>query len=290
MLDLNILFSDTSLILKFPGFRLWLIFSSIIIYGLPIMLVTEAAPNIYIFYLLWAVCGLGNGTYVTGINVYCLYVWRGHDGGGPAMHSIHFAFSLGTAIGPILATPFLSRNEIGRDSTISALYQISGAIALASSVGFFFIAAQNSMKKEKTYSVQVISENQSSRDSLKSKKTMKLYIFVALMCIFYLLYCGAERIMEFYLTTFAVDSFLHTTKIEGAFVNAVFLGSFTGGRFLSIILAKFLNPLPTMLLSMALCTGNNDKINICLDNYMCLYSNREWNRIMPICRTFSASA
>ena len=259
-----ILFSDTSLIHKFPDFRLWLISFSIIIYGLPIILVGEAAPNMYIFYFLWTICGLGNGTYVTGINVFCLYVWRGHNGGGPAMQSIHFTFALGTAIGPILATSFLSRNELTGDSAISELYQICGALALASSVGFLVIASQNSMKKEKTYSVEDTSDNKPRCDSVKPKKTF-MFIFVALMCVFYLLYCGAEKMMEFYLTTFAVHSLLHTTEVEGAFVNAVFLGVFTGGRFLSIILAKYLNPLTTMMLSMALCTGNFNKYNICID-------------------------
>ena len=288
MLNQIYLLSDTSLIQKYPDFRLWLISSSIIIYGLPIMLVGEAAPNIYIFYLLWAICGLGNGTYVTGINVYCLHVWRGHNGGGAAMHSIHFAFSFGTAIGPILATPFLSRNERTHESAVSELYLISGAIALASSVGFLVMAAQNSMKENKTLSVEVTLDNKPISDSIKFKKRFKMFIFVALMSIFYLLYCGAEKIMAFYLATFAVDSFLHTTEVEGAYVNAVFLGSFTGGRFFSIILAKYLNPLATMLLSIALCTGNIYKNIISLDSYMYKSSNREWSRIMHLCRTFSA--
>ena len=251
------------------------------------MLVGEAAPNIYIFYLLWAICGLGNGTYVTGINVYCLYIWRGHNGGGAAMHSIHFAFSFGTAIGPILATPFLSRNERAHDSAVSELYQISGAIALASSVGLLVMAAQNSLKENETYSVEVTLGNKPRSNSNAFKRLT--FIFVALMCIFYLLYCGAEKIMAFYLATFAVDSFLHTTDVEGAYVNAVFLGSFTGGRFFSIILANYLNPLATMLLSIVLCTGNIDKNIISLNIYVYLSSNREWSRIMHLCRTFSSS-
>ena len=73
------------------------------------------APSIYFFYLLWTLCGLGGGTIETGLNVYCLDVWRGHTGGGPWMHSIHFAFSLGATIGPILAAPFLSEGASSED-------------------------------------------------------------------------------------------------------------------------------------------------------------------------------
>ena len=102
------LFSVSSILHKFPNFRLWLIFFGVVFYGVPITLMTAATPSIYVFYLLWVICGLGGGTLETGLNVYCLDVWRGHSGGGPWMHGIHFAFSLGATMGPIIAAPFLS--------------------------------------------------------------------------------------------------------------------------------------------------------------------------------------
>ena len=41
----------------------------------------------------------------------CLDVWRGHEHGGPYMHSIHFSYALGCFIGPVLAEPFISNSK-----------------------------------------------------------------------------------------------------------------------------------------------------------------------------------
>ena len=100
-----------------------------------------------------------------------------------------------------------------------------------------------------------VSEDPDKKD-FAQKTTLKLVTFVALICVFFFLYVGAEVVMGVYLTTFAVKSLLKTTKAEGAYVNAIFWGTFTAGRFLSIFLAIFLNPLNTMILSFGLCIGN----------------------------------
>ena len=250
------------------------------------MLVTAAAPNIYLFYLFWSICGLGGGPIETGLTVYCLDVWRGHRGGGPWLHSIEFAYSLGATIGPILATPFLSgksssvrtmeshshshqavnvtfaQNDTSKESRIDTLYQISGAIVLVSSLGFLVMAVQSSMRIRnwrKDYSVEKKVEDNPKNGTKESQKktTLELVTFVALICIFFFLYVGAEVVMGVYLPTFAVKSLLHTTKAEGAYVNAMFWGTFTAGRFLSIFLSIYLTPLNTMVLSFVLCIGNN---------------------------------
>lgn len=275
--------SVSSVLHKFPDFRLWLIFTGIAILGLPIMLVTTVAPNIYLFYLLCTIMGLGGGTIETGLNVYCLDVWRGHSGGGPWMHSIHFGFSLGATIGPILAAPFLSKdssdvgpieihnyfplvpnitlaqNDTSKESRINELYPITGALVLASSLGFLIMAIQGSLTKRDANnenSGQITEEG--PKKEMEQKTTLKLVTFVALICVFFFLYVGAEVVTGVYLTTFAVKSSLHTTKAEGAYVNAVFWGTFTAGRFLSIFLAIYLNPLKTMVLSFGLCIGKRE--------------------------------
>ena len=197
------------------------------------------------------------------------------------MHSIHFAFSLGATIGPILAAPFLSegtsgeelresrnhsqvdpnitltRGDVLKETKIDQLYPISGALVLASSIGFLVMAIQDSFCKRQAVqdeSVPNVSEDPDKKD-FEQKTTLKLVTFVALICVFFFLYVGAEVVMGVYLTTFAVKSLLNTTKAEGAYVNAIFWGTFTAGRFLSIFLAIFLNPLNTMILSFGLCIG-----------------------------------
>jgi hypothetical protein len=49
---------------------------------------------------------------------------------------------------------------------------------------------------------------------------------------------------------------LHSTKIEGTQVTAIFSGSFAAMRFLAIFLAVYVNPLFTMLFSFVLCAGS----------------------------------
>ena len=196
------------------------------------------------------------------------------------MHSIHFAFSLGATIGPILAAPFLSegassedlgdsRNHshveanmtlaISKETKIDQLYPISGALVLVSSIGFLVMAAQDSFCKTQAVNndTEPIRSEDSDKKNLEQKTTLKLVTFVALICVFFFLYVGAEVVMGVYLTTFAVKSSLSTTKAEGAYVNAIFWGTFTAGRFLSIFLAIYLNPLSTMMLSFGLCIGNS---------------------------------
>ena len=286
-------------------------------YGMPITLVAAAAPSIYLFYLMWSLSGLGGGTIETGINVYCLDVWRGHTGGGPWMHSIHFAFSLGATIGPILAAPFLSEDgsgeELGefqnhsqiepnmtlaqsdvlKETKIYQLYPISGALVLVSSIGFFVMAAQDSFCKRQAVNDDTLpnkSEDSDKKDFVQ-KTTLKLVTFVALICVFFFLYVGAEVVMGVYLTTFAVKSLLRTTKAEGAYVNAIFWGTFTAGRFLSIFLAIYLNPLSTMILSFGLCIGKEALENIQDKKVVTLpFYFRKWRCTNPLCRALCARA
>ena len=291
------------------------------IYGLPIMLVTAVAPNIYLFYLFWAICGLGGGPIETYLNVYCLDIWQGHSGGGPWMHSIQFAYSLGATIGPILTAPFLSETSFGartmvshhhshlvpnvtlitndtyKESRIDKLYPISGAIVLTSSLGFLVMAVQSSMRKmfarnEDSVGKKVVDKAKDDTKEYQQKTTLKLVTFVVLICIFFFLYMGAEIVMGVYLTTFAVKSLLHTTKAEGAYVNAVFWGTFTAGRFLSIFISIYLNPLNMMVLSFMLCIGNDRLLLISNKKYvinLIYYSSccRKWSCAITLCRALS---
>ena len=164
-------------------------------------------------------------------------------------------------MGPVLAAPFLSEegkeSHLVKESRIEVLYPISGALVLASSLGFLVMAVQDSVEKSERNKEPDKYETQDREEEKgqAQRTTAKLVTFVALICIIFFLYCGAELVTGTYITTFVVKSSLHMTKAEGANVNTVFWGSFTMGRFLSIFLAIYLNPLHTMLLSFGLCIG-----------------------------------
>ncbi len=74
--------------------------------GLPLIFLT-LVPNIYCYYVLLYVYGIGAGAVSIATNVCCLEIWRGREDGGPAMYAIDFGFAIGTMIGPQLATPAL---------------------------------------------------------------------------------------------------------------------------------------------------------------------------------------
>ncbi len=63
--------------------------------------------HLYAFFALMFCCGFMYGSLDAGGNVMCLEIWRGRNG-GPYMHSIHFSFSLGAFLAPLIAAPFLS--------------------------------------------------------------------------------------------------------------------------------------------------------------------------------------
>ena len=73
------------------------------------------------------------------------------------------------------------------------------------------------------------------------------------MCLFFLLYVGMEVCFGLYIATFAVESQLNLSKSEGAFITAIFWGSFATGRFLAIFAAVKMRPIHIMLLSFAFC-------------------------------------
>ena len=144
-----------------------------------------------------------------------------------------------------------------KESRIDILYTISMALVLISSLGFLAMAIQESVMKSENERKPDKEETQDLKEDKGQvqKTTAKLVTFVYLICIFFFLYVGAEVVTGVYLTTFAVKSALHSTKAEGAYVNAVFWGTFTAGRFIAIFLAIYLNPLHTMVLSFGLCIG-----------------------------------
>ena len=73
------------------------------------------------------------------------------------------------------------------------------------------------------------------------------------MCFFYLLYVGMEMCFGLYISTFAVESQLHLSKSEGAFITAIFYGCFAATRFLAIFAAVKMCPIHIMLLSFSFC-------------------------------------
>ncbi len=272
---------------KYPERRAALTFCILTLYGTPILLITLIV-SIYVFYVLAFVAGIGNGGVENAGIVGCLMIWRGRsDEGGPFMHAVHFGYSLGSFIGPLLATPFLSEEaaaettenpedsarplpvaanittvpvaEVEREQTtklVVYLYVMLGCVIAASGIGYLLMAVQACRESRRAADADAGSEDKKEEEEQKAQKmTPAVIAFVALMCAFYFLYGGAEIVVSTFLTAFVVKSDLGGTKTEGAYATALFSGCFAATRFLSIFLAFHLKPFPTMVLSFALTVG-----------------------------------
>ena len=266
---------------KVPSQRALVSFIIISFCGLPIILMTLIVdiPWLYVMVFLH---GFGGGGLENVGNVNSLIIWRGRDDGGPYVHAIHFGWSLGTVIGPLMAAPFLTeRSEVGiedlllgdnftltkDDNSTEAtwstdphagtpkvvyLFILVGCIEMISGVGYLLMALKQCFSKKGHGDVV-------PKDKVKSEEQMvtwRLVVFVAIICAFYFLYVGVEVVLGTYLSTFAVKSKLQATKVDGAYLTAIFWGCFAAFRFLAIFLAIYLNPLATMILSFVLSLGS----------------------------------
>ena len=129
---------------------------------------------------------------------------------------------------------------------ITLLYPIVGS--LASACGLSFLATEIHRVAQKRPTIIEATRQQEGKGG---KGTAREVAFVTIMSIFFFLYMGLEQTMATYLPTFSVKSGLHSTKAEGAYVSSVFLGAFTIGRFITIFLSIYVNPLYTMIICFA---------------------------------------
>ncbi len=264
-------FSVGYLVDKFPAYKWRLISSAVLIFGVSAAVVA-ASNNIYVFYAVNFISGVGGGGMETTGNVACLALWRDRNDGGPFMHCIHFGFALGTIIGPLLAAPFLStsndilspepneranftptgeaHNSMTLESAVVLLYELVGCLCLVAGIGIFVKAFEESCCKSSGQTRVGEKEDTMER---RQRITLTSLAFIFFMFLFFFLYSGLEVGLGTYIPTFAVKSRLGSTRSEGAYAMAAFWGAFCAGRFASIFVAALVSPLNTMLASFALC-------------------------------------
>ena len=178
----------------------------------------------------------------------CLKIWRGLTN-GPAMHSMHFCFALGTFLAPLLASPFLNvrkgpsnstsidaGDQVKSESLVGIYYPIVGSLGLLIAAGFFYFG----WKKHHYYSK--IEDSQQEQELLmaddKGRLPFNILGFLHCLFLFFFLVVGLEVAVGGYTTTFAVKSKLHMTRAEGSYSTAIFSGVFTLTRFIAIFAAN----------------------------------------------------
>jgi len=87
-------------------------------------------------------------------------------------------------------------------------------------------------------------------------------ILVGILSIFYLFYAGLEISYGLYIATFSVESQLNLSKSEGAYITAIYWGSFAIMRCLAIFAAIKLKPIYVMVISFASCLMGSTPLTI----------------------------
>ena len=181
-----------------------------------------------------------------GCALMCLVIWRGLNN-GPAMHSMHFCFALGTFLAPLLASPFLNdRREDAMtrdDSQIRLYYPLVGSFGLVIAAGFLYFGLKH-CKRQRT----VLAEQERKKEAHQDDKGLLLpplskMAFLCCLYLFFLVVVGLEIAVGGYTTAFAVKSKLHLSRAEGAYSTAIYFGVFTLARFLAIFAATRFNPI-----------------------------------------------
>jgi FHS family Na+ dependent glucose MFS transporter 1 len=190
--------------------------------------------------------------------VLCLEIWDGLNG-GPYMHSMHFSFSVGALLAPVIAKPFLSASHVivavhlDQSVTVTGityLFPLAGLCLFTSSLTFLTLGI---MDLQKSPPVATASTAEAAAPTSSSFWTRK-NLLVALTFLFAFLCIGLEYCLILYIPAFGVISDYKLTKAEGADLLGLFLATFTAGRCFSILLATRLAPNKILLLNITLVT------------------------------------
>ena len=66
--------------------------------------------HLWLYFAVSLVNGFAVGSLHAGGNALCLDIWK-NDNAGPYMQCIHFSFSLGAFIAPVVAIPFIKNGQ-----------------------------------------------------------------------------------------------------------------------------------------------------------------------------------
>lgn len=205
---------------------------------------------------LMSCIGISMGILDTGGNVLVLNTWA--EKAGPHMQALHFSFSAGAFLSPIIAQLLFGAHG-NHSSTVENVmagavqdqswshmrsmwaYVIIGLFVLLSAVLFFVLFCCRVGSRGKAYSVS------EQPEVAKHHKAI-----VVLLFFFYFAYVGAEVAYGSFIFTFSKD-FAQLGEAEAAGINTLFWGSFAACRGLAILLAACVSPGVLITLSLICC-------------------------------------
>lgn len=225
------------------------------------LFLTPFAPTVLLLGVVMGIGSLTLGLLDVGGNVLILKLWG--DRSAPYLQALHFAYAVGATVAPLIAEPFLSNieesqlscdNVIQTNSSLNIskvtlentsnydaieepdfpyfawVYFISGGLCFV--VTLLFVALTALEGSAKTLSQQ--------KNTIKEEGTKLRVQIMTLVFLFFLIYVGMEVTYGVYIFTFSSIYFCHD-KEAASTLNAVFWGSFSLGRLLSIFGANLVS-------------------------------------------------
>ena len=220
--------------------------------------------------------------FISGGNSHVASIWG--QNAAPFMQSIHFGFSFGGIISPLTAEPFLAPKsctgdlienttaisstelpfvnatigngdceEVYGETHIHYAYLIAGFVSMTATIPFLCLYLL--AKKYDTYvDSPIASFNTTDKKISTELPTLSLkkkIVFVTLLMLLISNYACAEGRFSSLLSTFVSD-YLDWTTADGLHITSLFWGTFAAGRFLGVLVTRFLNT-PVMII-VYLCT------------------------------------
>lgn len=225
------------------------------------MCVIPLCRNVPLLMALMSCIGISMGVLDTGGNVLVLNTWG--EKAGPHMQALHFSFSAGAFLSPIIAQLLFGAHgnhssvaenmTVGMEQDVQSwshmrtmwAYVVIGLFVLLSALFFFVLYCCGAGSRGREYSVS---------EKPQVAKHHKAIVF--LLFFFYFAYVGAEVAYGSFIFTFAKD-FLQMDETQAAGVNTLFWGSFAACRGLAILLATCVSPGALITLSLLCCCGSS---------------------------------
>ena len=202
------------------------------------------------------------------------------------MQTIHFAYSLGSSVAPMLAKPFLGHETGGCEAEedivtetevnevaavhMDTLFPIAGGICVMLAVMFFpaviwdVILMRNktadtkvevSPKAKRSISKRISKRIEAYKSGVASMPRREM-TFVAIMFTFFFAQVGLEHMIGLFLSPFACRSSLNLNTKTGAEITLGFYSTFALGRLLAIFVSTKVRPSKIIACSFLICLAS----------------------------------
>ncbi|XP_046554203.1 sodium-dependent glucose transporter 1A-like [Haliotis rubra] len=215
---------------------------------------------------------LVTGAARSGTNVEIVEEWG--DEGKPFMQALHFSFSLGATVAPLILEPFLSPEPVP-DTTNTSFTTTGGpsfttttsnmttmafprpesnihygflVVAILSGLSSFVFLIKYFHEKKKgksffrrKYSQGAIKDHEEEEGPVRKKRTLPRHLLIITLAFFALFYFFLDEVEDTspsFLAVFVVKQ-MNWTKQYGGRLTSAFWGSYTAGRGFGIVLINF---------------------------------------------------